>query len=88
MVLPLRPPIDRLERLIDTELGPLRSGVEPLLTEVRQGLAALNPGPGAQRLPPDQQQQLRARLDRVLDTIEDILEALQRAARAQRPPGP
>ena len=26
MVLPLRPPIERLERLIDTELGPLRTG--------------------------------------------------------------
>ena len=66
----------------------MRKGVEPLLTELRQGLAALNPGPGHQRLGPPEQLQLRARLDQVLDTLEDILEALQRAARAQRPSGP
>jgi len=80
--------LERLERLIDTELGPLRAGVEPLLEELRQGLAALHPGPGGQQLSPQRQQEQRTRLDQVLDTLEDILEALQRAARAQRHPGP
>jgi hypothetical protein len=81
-------PLERLERLIDTELGPLRAGVEPLLIELRQGLEALHPGPGGQQLSPQRQQEQRTRLDQVLDTLEDILEALQRAARAQRQPGP
>jgi hypothetical protein len=79
--------LERLERLIDTELGPLRAGVEPLLTELRQGLAALHPGPGGQQLAPQQQQEQRTRLGQVLDTLEDILEALQRAARAHHHPG-
>jgi hypothetical protein len=80
--------LERLERLIDAELGPLRAGVEPLLVELRQGFAALHPGPGGQQLSPQRQQEQRTRLDQVLDTLEDILEALQRAARAQRQPGP
>lgn len=80
--------LERLERLIDTELGPLRAGVEPLLVDLRQGLAALFPGAGGQQLSPQQQQEQRTRLDHVLDTLEDILEALQRNARAQRRTGP
>jgi len=80
--------LNHLERQIDSELGSLREGVEPLLGELRQGLAALYPAPGGQQLPPHQQQEHRTRLAQVLDTLEDILEALQRAARASRKPGP
>lgn len=79
--------LERLERQIDTELGPLRAGVEPLLADLHHGLAALYPVPGGQQLSPQQQQEQRTRLDHVLDTLEDILEALQRTARAQRRPG-
>lgn len=80
--------LERLERLIDTELGPLREGVEPLLVKLRRGLAALHPGPGGQQLSPQRQQEERTRLEQVLDTLEEILVALQRVARAQRQPGP
>ncbi len=80
--------LERLERLIDSELGPLRAGVEPLLEELRQGLAALHPAPGGLQLSPRRQLEQRTRLEQVLDTLEDILEALQRAARAQRQSGP
>ncbi len=79
--------LSRMERHIHTELGSLREGVEPLLGELRQGLAALYPAPGGQQLPPQQQQEQRTRLALVLDTLEDILVALQRAARARRQPG-
>jgi len=80
--------LSRLERLIDTELGPLREGVEPLLNDVRTGLAALYPSAGGRQLPPKQQEEQRTQLAQVLDTLEDVLEALQRAARARRHPGP
>jgi uncharacterized membrane protein YccC len=80
--------LERLERLIDSELGPLRAGVEPLLEELRQGLAALHPAPGGLQLSPQRQLEQRTRLDQVLDTLEDILEALQRTVRAQRQSGP
>ncbi|HEX8701327.1 MAG TPA: hypothetical protein VF815_21050 [Myxococcaceae bacterium] len=79
--------LSRLERQIDSGLGSLREGVEPLLGELRQGLAVLYPAPGGQQLPPQQQQEQRTRLAQVLDSLEDILEALQRAARANRKPG-
>lgn len=88
LIAPAPGPLERLEYLIDTELGPLRAGVEPLLDELKRGLSALHPGPGGQQLSPQRQQEQRARLDQVLNTLEDILEALQRAARAQRRPGP
>jgi hypothetical protein len=77
-----------LERLIDTELGSLREGVEPLLGELRKGLAALYPAAGGRQLPPQQQQEQRTQLAQVLDTLEDVLEALQRSARARRHSGP
>jgi hypothetical protein len=78
--------LSRLERLIDTELGPLREGVEPLLNELRAGLAALYPSAGGRQLPPQQQEAQRTQLAQVLDVLEDVLEALQRAARAHRAP--
>ncbi|MCP3064805.1 hypothetical protein LXT21_39140 [Myxococcus sp. K38C18041901] len=73
-----------LELRVDAELGPLKAGVAPLMTELRQGVAALHPGPGGLHLPPQRQQEERVRLARVLDTLEDILEALQRRARASQ----
>ncbi|MFY1829942.1 hypothetical protein ACN47A_28760 [Myxococcus fulvus] len=73
-----------LELRVETELGPLKAGVAPLMSELRQGVAALHPGPGGLQLPPQKQQEERARLARVLDTLEDILEALQRRARASQ----
>ncbi|AKQ65482.1 hypothetical protein A176_002394 [Myxococcus hansupus] len=76
-----------LDRLIDTELGPFREGVEPLLEQVRQGLSALHPPPGGQQLPPQQQEAQRARLEQLLDKLEDVLEALQCAARIRRQRG-
>jgi hypothetical protein len=57
--------------------------VEPLLGELRQGLSALYPSAGGRQLPPQQQQEQRDQLAQVLDTLEDVLEALQRSARAQ-----
>ncbi|MFY0567096.1 hypothetical protein ACN28E_25105 [Archangium lansingense] len=80
--------LSRLEQLIDTELGPLREGVEPLVDELRAGLAALYPSAGGRQLPPKEQEEQRAQLAQVLDTLEDVLEALQRAARARRHTGP
>ncbi|OJH40567.1 hypothetical protein BON30_14650 [Cystobacter ferrugineus] len=74
-----------LERRIDTELGPLRAGVEPLLAELRRGLTALYPTAGGRQLPPAQQEAHRTRLAQLMDSLEDILEALQRSARARRP---
>jgi hypothetical protein len=69
-----------LSHAIDGELGSLREGVAPLLDEVGQGLAALSPEPGAERLPPKQQEAAREKLAKTLDEMEDVLEALQLAA--------
>ncbi|QRK06981.1 hypothetical protein JQX13_44135 [Archangium violaceum] len=74
----------RLEKRIDSELGSLRAGVEPLLGEVRQALEALYPGPEGTLLPPKEQQARREKLAGTLDQLEDILEALQLAARTRR----
>lgn len=74
--------LERLERTLDAELGPLRAGAEPLLDEVRQGLAALCPAEGGMLLPPKEQQTRRARLGETLNELEDVLEALQLAARS------
>ncbi|RKH56481.1 hypothetical protein D7V93_20165 [Corallococcus llansteffanensis] len=73
--------MDVLERQVGTELGALREGVQPLLDEVRQGLVALDP-PGDGMLPsPQEQEKLRAKLSATLEEAEDVLEALQLAAR-------
>ncbi len=71
----------RLERAIDLRLGPLRAGVKPLLEEIRQHLAVLEPGPGGQQPPPLERQEREAKLMRVLDQLEDVLEALYLAVR-------
>lgn len=80
--------LGRVERLIGTEFAPMRADFEPLLEQVRQGLTALHPPAGGRQLAPPEQQEARAQVGVTLDTLEDILEALQRAARARRHPGP
>jgi hypothetical protein len=77
--------LGRLERLIGQGFAPMRADLEPLMDEVRQGLTALYPTAGGRQLAPPEQQDERARLAVTLDTLEDILEALQRAPRARRP---
>jgi hypothetical protein len=64
---------------VGDELGSLRQGVTPLLDEVGQGLSALFPEPGGERLPPKQQEAGREKLAGQLDELEDMLEALQLA---------
>ncbi|WP_233582981.1 hypothetical protein [Corallococcus sp. CA053C] len=74
--------LDLLERQVGAELGTLREGAQPLLDEVRQGLVVLEP-PGDGMLPsPQEQEKLRAKLSATLEEAEDVLEALQLAARA------
>lgn len=82
---PAAPLLERLERLIGQQFAPMRADLEPLLDEVRQGLTALYPPAGGRQLPPPEQQEARAQVAVTLDTLEDILEALQRAPRARRP---
>lgn len=73
--------LDALEQRVGAELGALKEGVQPLLDSVREGLVALDP-PGDAMLPsPQEQQKLRAKLDATLEEVEDVLEALQLAAR-------
>ncbi|HEX8537328.1 MAG TPA: hypothetical protein VF664_07670, partial [Cystobacter sp.] len=47
-----RTQLSRLEKIIHSELGGLSEGVEPLLAEVRAGVAALFPEAGGTRLAP------------------------------------
>jgi hypothetical protein len=72
-----------LSQAVDGELGSLREGVAPLLDGVGQGLAVLYPEPGAEQLPPKQQEAQREKLAKTLDELEDVLEALQLAARSR-----
>lgn len=78
----------RVEKLIGTQFPPMRADFEPMLEQVRQGLAELFPSTGGRQLAPPEQQKAREQLGVTLDTLEDILEALQHAARARRHPGP
>ena len=73
----------RLEQTVHAELGSLSAGVVPLLDEVRSGVAALYPEPGGTRLAPLEQQARHGKLLESLDELEDVLEALQLAARAR-----
>ncbi|WP_235685720.1 MULTISPECIES: hypothetical protein [Corallococcus] len=73
--------LDVLERQVGAELGALSEGVKPLLDSVREGLTVLDP-PGDGMLPsPQEQEKLRAKLTSALEEAEDVLEALQLAAR-------
>jgi hypothetical protein len=70
----------RLDGALDSGLGSLRAGVDPMLADVRRSVAALYPGPEQAPLAPKQRQAERERLGQLLDTLEDVLEALQVAA--------
>lgn len=76
--------LGRLEQLVRSELGPLVAGAEPLLAEVREGVAALFPEPGGTRLAPKEHEARHAKLLESMDELEDVLEALQLAARSGR----
>ncbi|WNG58157.1 hypothetical protein F0U59_27975 [Archangium gephyra] len=79
-----RTQLGRLEKLIQSELGGLSAGVEPLLGEVRAGVAALFPEPGGTRLAPKEHEARHEKLLQSLDELEDVVEALQLAARSGR----
>lgn len=80
-----RAQLARLEQLIHTELGRLSAGVGPLLDEVRAGVGAIEPEAGGTRLAPAEHEARHARLLESLDGLEEVLEALQLAARSGRP---
>ncbi len=77
----------RLERAIDARIGSLREGVQPLLDEAREHISALTPAAGGQRPSPKDQQERQLKLAKVLDQMEDILEALYLAVRGGVRPG-
>ncbi|MGZ3458786.1 MAG: hypothetical protein ACXU86_09790 [Archangium sp.] len=79
-----RTQLGRLEQAIHSELGALSAGVKPLLDEVRAGVAALYPEPGGTRLAPKEHEARHEELLASLDELEDVLEALQLAARSDR----
>ncbi|WP_375765059.1 hypothetical protein NR798_25420 [Archangium gephyra] len=79
-----RSQLGRLEKIIHSELGGLSAGVEPLLAEVRAGVAALFPEAGGTRLAPKEHEARHEKLLQSLDELEDVLEALQLAARSGR----
>ena len=79
-----RAQLERLERAIHSELKSLSAGVEPLLGEVRAGVAALYPEAGGTRLAPKEHEARHAQLVSSLDELEDVLEALQLATRSGR----
>jgi hypothetical protein len=74
----------RLEQLIQSELGSLSPGVAPLLAEVRAGVAALFPEAGGTRLAPKEHEAQHEKLLQSMDELEEVLEALQLAARSGR----
>jgi hypothetical protein len=82
-----RPQLVHLEHAIQAELGALSVGVEPLLSDVRAAVAALYPEAGGTRLAPKEHEARHEKLLESLDGLEDVLEALQLAARAGRPVG-
>ena len=75
---------ERMEQAIHAELKSLGAGAKPLLDEVRAGVAALFPEAGGTRLAPQEQQARHGQLLKSLDELEDVLEALQLAARTKR----
>ena len=76
--------LERLEKSVHSELKSLVVGVEPLLGEVRAGVAALYPEAGGTRLAPKEHEARHEQLLGSLDELEDVLEALQLAARSGR----
>ncbi|WP_224249599.1 hypothetical protein [Hyalangium gracile] len=79
-----RTQLGRLEQAVHSELGSLVAGAEPLLAQVREGVAALFPEPGGTRLAPKEHEARHEKLLRSMDELEDVLEALQLAARSGR----
>ncbi len=79
-----RTQLGRLEQAIHVELRALGEGARPLLAEVRAGVVALFPEPGGTRLAPKEHEAQHEKLLKSLDGLEDVLEALQLAARAGR----
>jgi len=76
--------LGQLEHAIHSELGALGEGVKPLLDEVREGVAALFPEPGGTRLAPKEHEGRHEKLLQSLDSLEEVLEALQLAVRSGR----
>lgn len=79
-----RTELGRLEQSVRAELGSLVAGAEPLLVQVREGVAALFPEPGGTRLAPKEHEARHEKLLQSMDELEEVLEALQLAARAGR----
>ena len=80
-----RAQLAHLEKTVRAELKALSRGVEPLMDEVRSGVFALYPEPGGTRLAPLEQEAQAGKLLESLDGLEEVLEALQLAARSGRP---
>ncbi|WP_338281211.1 hypothetical protein [Corallococcus caeni] len=76
--------LQEVRRTLHARLGVGRHGLEPMLDELGQTLARLLPGPGDARLSPEEQDKARASFASVVDTLEDVLEALHRSGRAGR----
>ena len=74
-----------LEQAIHSELKSLAAGAAPLMDEVRAGVVALYPDAGGTRLAPKEYQARHETLLQSLDSLEDVLEALQLAVRSGRP---
>ena len=79
-----RTQLGRLEQAVRAELGSLSASAEPLLAEVREGVAVLFPGPGGTRLAPKEHEARHEELLQSMDELEEVLEALQLAPRAGR----
>ncbi|MFP2910766.1 hypothetical protein ACLESD_38165 [Pyxidicoccus sp. 3LFB2] len=78
----LAPRLERLERELEAALGDLRAGTEPLLEVLREGARTLEPGPGSTLPTPKERGAWRTRMGESLEVLEDVLEGLQLAARA------
>jgi hypothetical protein len=79
-----RAQLGRLDQATHAELGALRVGAEPLLAEVHAGVAVLFPEAGGTRLAPKEHEARHEKLLKTMDELEEVLEALQLAARGGR----
>ncbi|MCP3101818.1 hypothetical protein LZ198_23355 [Myxococcus sp. K15C18031901] len=75
--------LERFERTLATSLGGLAAGLKPLLETVREGVKALDPGPGGARLSRKEREARCVQLEKAFERLEDVMEGLQLAARAQ-----
>ncbi|WP_404362992.1 hypothetical protein ACIHQR_23500 [Corallococcus coralloides] len=74
--------LQEVRRTLAARLDIGRHGLEPMLNELARTLALLMPGPGDARLSPEEQEKVRASFAGMVDTLEDVLEALHRSGRA------